>query len=413
MSNQEYYDALETRDPTLREQELISALGTQLTHAKTHSTAYQTLLSDIDTDAVTSRSALAKLPLTRKSELLSLQKQNPPFGGFVADSGNRIEKIFSSPGPIYEPQFNRKDYWRLARSLFAAGFRAGDLVHNTYSYHLTPAGSMLESAAFAVGCTVIPAGVGQTEQQVQTIADLNPNGYVGTPSFLKIILDKAEEQGADLSCIKRASVSGEPLPEKLRDIFTDRGISVLQTFATADLGLIGYESPAKEGLILDEQIILEIVRPGSGDPVDEGEVGEIVVTTLNPDYPLIRFATGDMSAVMPGYSPCGRTNSRIKGWMGRADQTTKVRGMFVRPEQVNKVASRFEAIAKFRLTVSNPDLQDALLFQCETDDHDDSLKQKIQDVFREVCKVRCEVELVDPKQLPNDGKVINDSRTFD
>lgn len=413
MTDQDYFDALETRETAAREADLFSNLSSHLSHAKSRSDAYANILADVDPASVTDRVTLAQLPLTRKSELLGLQRENPPFGGFVVKGENQIDKIFSSPGPIYEPQTNRPNYWRMARALYAHGIRSGDLVHNTYSYHLTPAGSILESAAFSMGCTVIPAGVGQTELQVQTIADLKPNVYVGTPSFFKIIIEKADEMGVDTSCITKASVSGEALPEKLRAEFEQRGISVLQTFATADLGLIAYETSAKEGLVIDESIILEIVRPGSGEPVAEGEVGEIVVTTFNPDYPLIRFATGDLSAIMHGPSPCGRTNQRIKGWMGRADQTTKVRGMFVRPEQVNAVAAKFDTVKKFRLTVSNPDMQDALKFQCHVDSPDADLQEAIQKAFREVCKVRAEVSWTELSELPNDGKVIDDVRTYD
>ncbi len=413
MNDGSYYDALETRNPAERERDLFGRLPAQLRHAKEKTAAYADLLADIDTDAIDDRAALAKLPVTRKSELSARQAAAPPFGGLVARPVSEVQKIFASPGPIYEPQTDRPDYWRLARALYAAGFRRGHVVHNTYAYHLTPAGSMLESGAFALGCAVIPAGVGQTELQVETIAAVRPHGYVGTPSFLKIILDKADELGRDLDSLVRASVSGEALPESLRAEMSNRGIEVLQTYATADLGLIAYESPAREGLIIDEDILVEIVRPGSGDPVADGEVGEVVVTTFNPDYPLVRFATGDLSAVLPGESPCGRTNRRVKGWMGRADQTAKVKGMFVRPEQVNAVAARHPEIERCRLVISRSGHQDVLTFRCTAAGAGDELKSALEHTVRELCKLRAEIVFVSGAELPNDGKVIDDTRTYD
>jgi phenylacetate-CoA ligase len=413
MTQGNFYDGLESRDPALREQDLFTRLPAHLEHARSNTTAYAAVLADIDTATITSREALATLPVTRKSELVERQRQTPPFGGLVAARRDDWQKVFASPGPIYEPQTERRDYWRLARALYAAGFRAGQLVHNTYSYHLTPAGSMLESGAFAVGCAVIPAGVGQTELQAEVIAHYRPDGYVGTPSFLKILLDKAEELGLDAGSITRASVSGEALPPSLRQELADRGVTALQTYATADLGLIAYESEALEGMIVDEDVILEIVRPGSGDPVSEGEVGEVVVTVLNPDYPLIRFATGDLSAVLPGPSPCGRTNVRIKGWMGRADQTTKVRGMFVRPEQVNAVAARHPEIGRYRLVVERHGQQDAMTLKCVVAAPGDALRDAVETSVRDLCKLRAEVVFVAAEELPNDGKVIEDARTYD
>ena len=413
MNDGSYFDVLETRDPAVRERDLFARLPAQLRHAKEKTAAYGEWLADIDTDAVTDRAALAKLPVTRKSELSARQARMPPFGGLVSRPVGDVQKIFASPGPIYEPQTERSDYWRLARALHAAGFRRGHVVHNTYSYHLTPAGSMLETGAFALGCAVIPAGVGQTELQVETIAAVRPDAYVGTPSFLKIILDKAVELGRDVSSLKRASVSGEALPESLRSEMTDRGVDVLQAYATADLGLIAYESPARQGLIIDEEILVEIVRPGSGDPVADGEVGEVVVTTFNPDYPLVRFATGDLSAILAGESPCGRTNRRIKGWMGRADQTAKVKGMFVRPEQVNAVAARHPEITRCRLVVSRQGHQDELTFRCAAEGAGDDLRAALEHTVRELCKLRADIVFVADDELPNDGKVIDDTRTYD
>ena len=409
----EFYDALETRDPTEREAALIQAVAQQVAHAKHSTTAYAELLKDVDPTQLTSRAAIAQLPLTRKSDLSSLQKAQRPLGGLAAVNGKALTHIFASPGPIYEPGSKRPDFWRLARALFSAGFREGDLVHNTFSYHLTPAGMMLESGAHALGCTVIPAGVGQTELQVQTIADLQPSGYVGTPSFLKIMLEKAAELGADVSSFKRGLVSGEALPPSVRAKFSEQGIEVLQAYATADLGLIAYETSAKEGLVIDEGVYLEIVRPGTGDPVPEGEVGEVVVTSLNPDYPLIRFATGDLSAIMAGQSPCGRTNRRIKGWMGRADQTAKVRGMFIHPSQVDKVVKRHTDIHKARLVVDWRQEADQLTLKCEVLDPNDALKQAISESMRDICKLRAEVDFVAVGSLPNDGVVISDIRKYD
>ena len=328
----EFYDQLETRDLGQRLESQFECILEQLRHAHENAVAYQQL----DVESVKDFTSFAQLPITRKSALLVQQKDNPPFGGYAATSAN-ITGIFASPGPIYEPASDRPDFWRFARTLYAAGIRKGDIIHNCFSYHFTPAGAMVENGARTLGCPVIPAGVGQTELQVQTIADLQPQAYVGTPSFLKIILDKADELDSDVSSIRKALVGGEALPPSVRAALVECGIRVQQCYATADLGVIAYESSAQEGLIIDEGVYLEIVRPGTGEPLADGEVGEVVVTSLNPDYPLIRFATGDLSAIMDGASPCGRTNKRIKGWMGRADQTAKVRGMFIHPEQVDKV----------------------------------------------------------------------------
>ncbi len=413
MSADKYYDALETRSPAEREAAQFAALPAQLRHARDNTAAYAGILAGIDLDAVTDRAALAALPVTRKSELMAMQAADKPFGGLLAGSAGQLRRVFQSPGPINEPEGDSADYWRTARALYAAGFRAGELVHNTFSYHFTPAGSMLESGAHALGCAVFPAGIGQTEQQVGVIADLRPSGYVGTPSFLKIILDKADELGADVSSLSKALVSGEALPPSLRDGFAARGIAVLQCYATADLGVIAYESEAREGLIVDEGVIVEIVRPGTGEPVAEGEVGEVVVTSFNRHYPLLRFATGDLSAVLAGESPCGRTNLRIKGWMGRADQTTKVKGMFVHPSQVAQVIGRHPQVGKARLVVDRDGVSDVMTLHCEVESGDDALAAAIAGSIREICKLRGEVALVAPGSLANDGKVIDDIRSYD
>jgi phenylacetate-CoA ligase len=409
----EFYDSLETRAPEEREQALLQAVRTQVAHAKANTVAYAELLDVIDPEDIVDAKSYSTVPLTRKSELIKLQNNNWPFGGFTATEVSQFTHVYASPGPIYEPGYAVADFWRLARSLYATGFRPGDLVHNSFSYHFTPAGMMLESGAHALGCAVIPAGVGQTELQVQTIADLKPQAYVGTPSFLKIILEKADELKLDASSITRALVTGEALPPPLRDGFTERDIRVQQCYATADLGLIAYESSAQEGLIIDEGVYLEILRPGTGALVEDGEVGEVVVTSLNQEYPLIRFATGDLSAIMPGLSPCGRTNRRIKGWMGRADQTAKVRGMFIHPEQVDKVIKRHPEIIRARLVVDWIDQADAITLKCETSSTDESLVSAIVESIREVCKLRANIELLATGSLPNDGKVIDDIREYD
>jgi phenylacetate-CoA ligase len=410
-----YFDDLETRAPELRERALFNALGEQLANAKKNAPYFSKLLADVQAHAVTDRSCLAKLPVTRKSDLITLQRGQPPFAGMTAVPPAQLGRIFASPGPIYDPQADKQDYWGIARALYAAGFREGELVHNTFSYHFTPAGFMFDLAAQALGCPVFPAGVGQTELQVQTIADLKPVCYAGTPSFLKILLDKADELKLDISSLRKASVSGEAFLPPVRQMLADRGIQAYQAYGTADLGLVAYETEAREGLVTDEGIILEIVRPGTGDPVPEGEVGEVVVTTLVSEYPLIRFATGDLSAVMPGKSPCGRTNTRIKGWMGRADQTTKVKGMFVHPSQVNTVVKRFPAVLRARLSVSHDaERNDVMTLQCELDGSaPEGLAARIADAVREVCKLRADVAFRLPATLPNDGKVIEDLRKYD
>ncbi|ENO91071.1 phenylacetate--CoA ligase [Thauera sp. 28] len=408
-----FYDDRETLPADARERALLARLPGQIAHARASAPAFSRLLEDVDPDTIISREALATLPVTRKSELLEQQKAARPFGGFAAVGwGAACRRVFASPGPLYEPEGARPDYYRLARALHAAGFRAGDLVHNTFSYHFTPAGSMMETAAHALGCTVFPAGVGQTEQQLAAIADLQPNAYVGTPSFLRILLEKADEAGLRPSFTK-AFVSGEAFPPSVRDAFAARGIQAYQAYATADIGLIAYETPAREGLVVDEDILLEIVRPGTGDPVPEGEVGEVVVTTFNPDYPLIRFGTGDLSAVLPGASPCGRTNLRIKGWMGRADQTTKVKGMFVHPGQIADVVRRHAEIRRARLVVDNPDLNDRMTLMCEVaGGGSEALAAAVASSIRELTKLRGEVAFLPSGALANDGKVIDDVRVY-
>jgi phenylacetate-coenzyme A ligase PaaK-like adenylate-forming protein len=413
----EYYDSLETRSPDEREAQLMAALPKQIALAKRRAPGFKRILRGIDPKVIDSRAALARLPVTRKSDLGELQKMIPPLGGLNATPIAKLEKLFVSPGPIYEPQGSGKDWWRTARGLFAGGFRAGDLVVNTFAYHFTPAGSMLESGARAIGCTVVPTGIGQTEMQVSTLRDLGAVGFVGTPSFFKLIIEKADELSVDLSCLKKAHVGAEYLPPALREAMRARGIHVSQTYATADLGLLAYESlnpdgSVNEGMILDEQLIVEIVRPGTGDPVSAGEVGEVVVTTFNKDYPLVRFGTGDLSAVLAGTSPCGRTNARIKGWMGRADQTTKVRAMFVTPKQVSEVLRRHPEVKKARLVVEGETGNDRMTLRCEAADRPAGLTESLVASIRDVTKLRGEVELVAPGSLPNDGKVIEDLRKY-
>ena len=408
-----YFDTLEIRAPELREREQLAQLPRQIACAKGNAPAFARILADVDAGAVTTRETLARLPVTRKSELLPLQKADRPFGGFSATQWGEARRVFASPGPIYEPEGRRPDYWRLARALYAAGFRAGNLIHNCFSYHFTPAGSMLETGAHALGCTVFPGGTGQTELQVQAMADLRPDGYVGTPSFLKIIVEKADEMGVKLTGLSRALVSAEPFPPSLRDAFLARGIAGYQVYATGDLGTIAYETEAREGLVVDEGILVEIVRPGTGDPVSPGEVGEVVVTTLtNTDYPMIRFATGDLSAFLPGASPCGRTNLRIKGWMGRADQTTKIKGLFVHPAQVAAIVARHAAIGKARLIVDNAEGSDRMTLNVEIADKHSSDIEGIIASIREVTQLRGEVAVRAPGELPNDGKVIDDIRKY-
>ena len=416
----QHHDALENRSPQQREADLMAALPQQIAHAQKNSTAFAEILQGVQASSITSRAALATLPVTRKYELLERQqtlRAKDPLGGFgtigwkgmLRSTGAR--RVYQSPGPIYEPEGHAPDYWRAARAMAAAGFEAGDLVHNCFSYHLTPGAWIMESGALALGCTVIPGGVGNTEQQLAAIADLRPNAYAGTPSFLKILIEKAAEAGQKLS-ITKAMVSGEACPPSLRDWFAQQGVAAYQCYATADVGLIAYETAAREGLVLDEGVIVEIVRPGTGDPVAEGEVGEVVVTVLNPDYPLVRFGTGDLSAVLAGHCPTGRTNTRIKGWMGRADQTTKVRGMFVHPGQIAEVVKRFPEISKARLLVTGEMANDQMDLQIETAAPSDALQLKVAEALRDVTKLRGHVQCVTVGSLPNDGKVIEDARSY-
>lgn len=416
----EHYDALETRDPAQRESALLAALPGAVAAAQ-RTAAMGERLAGVDAAAVTTRAALAALPVTRKAELFERQKDSragggDPFGGYSAIGWRALglkpaKRVFQSPGPIYEPEGHASDYWRFGRALFAAGFRAGDLVHNSFSYHLTPAGSMMEGGAHHIGCTVFAGGIGNTELQLQAMAELRPDAYAGTPSFLRIALEKAEEAGQKLS-ITKASVGGEAFPPSLRDWLAERGIAAYQSFGTADVGLIAYETASREGLVLDEGVIVEIVRPGTADPVPDGEVGEIVVTVLHPEYPLVRFGTGDLSAVLAGRCPTGRTNARIKGWMGRADQTAKVRGMFVHPSQVAEVLRRHPEALRGRLVISGEMADDRMTLRAECTGTPDGLASAIAGTVRDVTKLRADVELVPPGTLPNDGKVIEDARSY-
>ena len=412
-----FYDTLETRPPEEREAALLAALPGQIAHAQKHSPAFADILAGVDAASITSRAALAQLPVTRKYQLLErqqAQRSTNPFGGFATHGfGPAMPRVFASPGPIYEPEGQRKDYWRMARAIYAAGFRSGELIHNCFSYHFVPAGAMMENGAHAIGCSVFPGGTGQTEQQVQAMAELQPAGYIGTPSFLKLTLEKAQALGTPLPSLRKALLSAEAFPPSLQQWMQERGVTGYQCYATADLGLIAYETEARQGLVVDEGVIVEIVRPGTGDPVPEGEVGELVITTLNTDYPLIRFGTGDLSAVLPGHCPTGRTNVRIKGWLGRADQTTKVRGMFVQPGQVVEVAKRFPQIQRVRLVITGAMANDQMTLHVETLETAPGLVQLLQDTVREVTKLRCEVQFHHPGRLPNDGKVIEDARSYD
>ena len=405
----EHYDQLETRDPGERERDLCGQLPDLLALALS-APGWSRQLAAVDPNTVTSRAALAKLPVIRKSDFATLQKEHPPFGGLNVTAPGKVRRLLMSPGPVFEPEGAGEDRWGAARALFAAGMRPGDIVHNAFSYHLTPGGFIMESGAHALGCAVIPAGTGNTEQQLEAIAHLKPSGYLGTPDFLKVLLDGAAKAGMDVSSLRRGLVSGAALPRSLRDELSARGVAVLQCYATAELGVIAYESDAREGMIVNETVLLEIVRPGTGDPVAEGEVGEVVVTSFNPDYPMIRLATGDLSAVMAGRSLCGRTNMRIAGWMGRADQTTKVKGMFVHPAQVAEVGRRHPELGRLRLTVVRAGEQDVMTLKAECAAPAAGLGETIAATLQAVTKLRGAVELVAPASLPNDGKVIADER---
>lgn len=410
----QYFNDHEIIDHEIREQSLLAELPSLVSFAQQECSHYEQILRDVDAKKITSRQALASLPITRKSDLINLQKQTPLFGGLQANNAN-IHRIFQSPGPIYDPENTKHDWWRVGQAFHAAGFRKGDIVQNCLSYHLTPGGFILDSGARACGCSVIPAGPGQTEQQLDIIEDVKPQGYCGTPSFLKILLDKARDNNRNISSISKALVTGEALPTQLRTQFSEQGIKVLQAYASADIGLIGYETIADDGFIISENIIVEIVRPGTGEPVSDGEVGEVVVTSFNQDYPLIRFATGDLSAIKEGTSACGRTNMRIKGWLGRADQTTKVKGMFVHPSQLEKLRLTFPNIAKVRLSVNQINLNDQMHLQCELTENKDTPPveqtiERIQKSLKDITKLNGTVEILPLGKLPNDGKVIDDLR---
>lgn len=410
----EHYDALETRDPALREREQFALLRRQLAHAIAHSPAAAQRLAGVDPESIDSHAALARIPVLRKGELLALQKADRPFGELDARCDRAVRRVFASPGPIYEPEGPGPDHWRFARALFAAGFRRGELIHNCFAYHFTPAGSMLETGAHALGCAVFPGGIGQTEQQVAAIADLKPAGYVGTPSFLRIIVERADDLGVPLPSLSKALVSAEPFPPSLRDALAARGIDAYQAYATADVGVIAYETAAREGLVVDEGALVEIVHPGTGDPVTPGEIGEVVVTPLaNEVYPLIRFGTGDLSAAWPGPSPCGRTNLRIRGWLGRADQATKVKGMFVHPGQVAAIVKRHPEVRRARLVVDHAGDRDRMILHVEATGMTPELADAIVQSIREVTKLRGEVTFRAIDELPDDGKVIDDLRKLE
>ena len=402
------FDPLETRPDTERQSALKTDLPAQVARAK-ELPGYAEILQGIDPETITSVAALQSLPVLRKSALAELQSAQPPLGGLTTLAVTHFEHLFQSPGPIYEPGRTTENWWRLGRFLAAAGLGTGDVVQNCFGYHLTPAGHMFENGARAVGATVIPAGTGQTELQVQAAAALGATAYAGTPDYLKVILEKADEQGVPLA-ITKAVVSGGALFPTLRDWYAKRGITCTQCYATADLGLIAYESPAMEGMIVDEGVVVEIVTPGTGDPVSEGEVGEVVVTSLNPDYPLLRFATGDLSAVLPGVSPCGRSNMRIKGWMGRADQTTKIKGMFVRPEQVAALVTKLENVTRARVIAGREGEADTMLVRVEGDAVETG---QVSEAVRDVLKLSGVIEVVAPGSLPRDGVVIEDTRSYD
>ena len=408
---QEFYDDKESRPPERRERELFSKLPDFIVLAMS-APGWAEQLAGVDPASITSRAMLAGLPVLRKSDLKGRQGTKPPFGGFNVAAPAKLKRLLMSPGPIFEPEGHGLDWWNAARALFAAGFRPGDIVHNAFSYHLTPGGFILESGAQALGCTVIPGGVGNTEQQVEAIAHLKPSGYTGTPDFLKILLDTAGRAGKDVSSLKRGLVSGAALPPSLQAEFATGGVAVLQAYATAELGVIAYETSVRDGMIVNENIIVEIVRPGTGDPVSDGEVGEVVVTSFNSDYPMIRLATGDLSAVLAGQSPCGRTNMRIKGWIGRADQTTKIKGMFVHPGQVVEVAKRHPELGRVRLRVTREAEQDVMTFTAECAAPTSRLKDTVAGSLQAVTKLKGRVELLAPGTLPNDGKIIVDERGY-
>ncbi len=415
MNNSPFYDELEIRSPEAREGSLMARLPKLVEHAMSKAPGWAEMLAGVDPTTIHSRKALAKLPVFRKSDLKARQEKHPPFGGLTTVPPGKSGHLFMSPGPLFEPEAAREDPWRTARALWAAGMRPGHILQNCFGYHMTPGAWMVDAAARKIGCAVIPAGIGQTEQQIDIIRALKPDAYVGTPSFLRIIIEKAREAGADISNLKNALVGAEALPPSLRAWFLEQGLErVLQWYGTADIGLIAYETPALEGMTLDEDLILEIVRPGTGDPVSDGEVGEVVITSFTPEYPLIRFGTGDMSAVLSGASPCGRTNTRIKGWLGRADQTTKVRGMFVHPGQIAEVVRRHPQVLRARLVITGEMANDHMTLKCELPSAaPEGLQSELVETIRDITKLRGDVQWVAAGSLPNDGKVIEDARKYD
>jgi phenylacetate-CoA ligase len=417
----DFFDALETRSTTERELDLFGRLPALIAHAQANAPGWAKQLQGVDAKTIVNRAALQTLPVLRKGQLKDLQSAAPPFGGLATRPVGQAPRLFMSPGPIFEPQPGQDDPWRVARALFAAGMRPGHVLQNCFGYHLTPGAWMVDEGARKLGCAVIPAGIGQTEQQLDVIRALKPDAYVGTPSFLRILIEKARELNIDISNLKNALCAAEALPPSLRQWFKEQGLErVLQWYGTAELGCVAYESVAQEGMIVDEQCLIEVVRPGTGDPVAVGEVGELVVTCFNNDYPMIRFGTGDLTAILAGPSPCGRTNVRIKGWMGRADQTTKIRGMFVHPEQVATIVKRHSEVSKARLVVSGEMANDSLTLHCETgpslaqdETQAAALNARLVDTIRDVTKLRGQVSFVALNSLPNDGKVIDDQRKYD
>ncbi|MEO0810163.1 MAG: AMP-binding protein [Pseudomonadota bacterium] len=405
-----YFDHLETRDPEQRELALFNMLPGFLARTVETADGWAKHLQGIDPQSVTSRAALAQLPVIRKASLRAVQAAAPPLGGLTTSDFRSFKRVFMSPGPIFEPEGHGEDWWRSARALCSAGFRSGDIVLNTFAYHLTPGAWIVDAGARALGCTVIPAGPDHTEQQLEAIAHLKPTAFVGVPDYLKFLLDKAAQAGKDTSSLKRGLVSGGALYPSLRQEYFDRGISVFQVYATAEAGHIAYESEALEGMIVDEGVLLEIVRPGTGDPLPPGEVGEVVVTTFNRDYPMIRLATGDLSTVLPGISPCGRTNMRIRGWMGRADQATKIKGTFVHPGQIARISDLYPQLGRVRLVVGRDRTQDTMILKAEALNHEYGLVEEIAATLFEITKLKGAVQLVPPDTLPNDGRVIEDER---
>ncbi len=404
-----YFDAEETRAPEIREKALFAALRALLADAVETTPALSRQLDGLSIEAIAGREALQDVPVIRKGDLVALQAKAPPFAGLTSVAAGRLKRLLVSPGPIFDPEGHGKDWWGSARALFAAGIRSQDIVHNAFSYHLTPGGYIMESGAHALGCAVIPAGVGNTEQQVEAIAALRPSGYVGTPDFLKILLDRIAEAGVE-NPIRRALVSGAAFPPSLQQEVAERGVDAYQAYASAELGVIAYETSARAGLVVNEGLIVEIVRPGTGEAVAEGEVGEVVVTRLSAEYPLLRFGTGDLSRIVPGANPCGRTNRRLAGWMGRADQRTKIKGMFVDPAQIAAIAKRYPELGRLRLVVTREAEQDQMVLKAEVATAATELSAILEQALQASTKMKGRVEIVPPDSLPNDGKVIADER---